>query len=119
MRRLVRSIATMAAIGFALAPPLAAQEAATDTMDLSLPDAAALALGESEEILLARSQVALAGVQVASARSAVLPQVNASFGYTRTLASIFSGASTPALPDSMRFDPDPSLPLEQRVAYLE
>src|SRR5690606_34781153 len=57
--------------------------------------------------------------QIATARSAILPQVNANVGYTRTLASVFSGASTPAIPDSLQFNPDPSLPLEERVEYLE
>src|SRR5690606_2936954 len=77
------------------------------------------AMSESEEVRLARSQVALAGAQIGSARSAILPQLNANFGYTRTLASVFQGASAPAIPDSLRFDPDPSLPPDERVEYLE
>src|SRR5690606_16292052 len=71
------------------------------------------------EVRLARSQVALASAQIGTARAAILPQVNASFGYTRTLASVFQGAGAPEIPDSLRFDPDPSLPLDERVAYLE
>lgn len=121
MRRLGRSIWAAAALSLPLAGSLSGQEApaATDTVALSLSEATDRALSESEEVRLARSQVALAGAQIGTARSAILPQVNASFGYTRTLASVFAGASTPTIPDSLRFDPDPSLPLEERVEYLE
>src|SRR5690606_12583431 len=41
-------------------------------------------------------------------------------GYTRTLRSVFQNVGGGfTLPDSMRFEPDPSLPLEDRVKYLE
>jgi outer membrane protein TolC len=120
MRKLASSLTVAAVLGLHFATVASAQDAAmTDTVQLSLAEALAQALDESEEIRLARSQVVLASAQVSSARSAVLPQVNANFGYTRTLASVFSGASTPSLPDSLRFEPDPTLPLDQRVAYLE
>lgn len=120
MRRLGRSFWAAAALSLPLAGPVFGQEAATsDTVSLSLPEAVQRALEESEEVRLARSQVALASAQIGAARSAVLPQVNANVGYTRTLASVFQGASAPAIPDSLQFDPDPSLPLEERVDYLE
>ncbi|HEX6068274.1 MAG TPA: TolC family protein [Longimicrobiaceae bacterium] len=120
MRRLAMATAVLAALALPGVEGLLAQEVApTDTVELSLPEALNRGLDESEEIRLARSQVVLAGAQVSSARSAVLPQVNGNFGYTRTLASVFSGAAAPAIPDSLRFDPDPSLPLEERVEYLE
>ena len=120
MRRLAIAIWATALL-LPLGRELSGQEvpASTDTLELSLPQAESRALDESEEIRLARSQVVLANAQISTARSAILPQVNANVGYTRTLASVFSGASTPALPDSLRFDPDPSLPLEERVTYLE
>lgn len=120
MKRLARTSGILTLL-LPLAGVLSGQEVpvTTDTLQLSLPEAVNRALGESEEILLARSQVALANAQISSARSAILPQVNANLGYTRTLASVFSGASAPAIPDSLRFDPDPSLPLEERVEYLE
>lgn len=121
MRGLATTFAVAALISLPQAKSLSGQEVSTptDTVELSLPQALGRALEESEEVRLARSQVALANAQVSSARSAVLPQVNANFGYTRTLASVFSGATAPAIPDSLRFDPDPTLPLEQRVGYLE
>lgn len=120
MRRLAISIGITALL-LPGGGALSGQEvpATGDTLALSLPEAIGLALDESEEIRLARSQVALANAQIATARSAILPQVNANVGYTRTLASVFSGASTPTIPDSLQFNPDPSLPLEERVEYLE
>lgn len=90
----------------------------TDSLSISLADAIARAVDQSQEIRLARSQVRLAEAQVAAARSAALPQLDGRLAYTRTFASPFAGGGF-TLPDSLRFDPDPSLPLEQRVAYLE
>ena len=121
MRRLAISFWIAATLGIPLSGSLSGQEvpAPTDTIELSLDQAVTRALDESEEIRLARSQITLAGAQISSARSAILPQVNANLGYTRTLASVFSGASAPAIPDSLRFDPDPTLPLAERVEYLE
>ena len=58
--------------------------------------------------------------QVTEARAQALPQLSANLGYTRTLASVFQQAAGPVeIPDSMRFEPDPTRPLEERVAYLE
>lgn len=120
MRRLGRTFIAAAALSLPLAGTVYGQEvAASDTIALSLPEAVQRALDESEEVRLARSQVTLAGSQIATARASILPQLNANFGYTRTLASIFEGASAPAIPDSLQFNPDPSLPLEERVDYLE
>jgi outer membrane protein TolC len=120
-RQQALSIWTAALLSLPVAGSLYGQAvpASTDTVELSLEQAVGRALDESEEVRLARSQVALAGAQISAARSAILPQVNANLGYTRTLASVFSGASAPALPDSLRFEPDPTLPLEERVEYLE
>jgi hypothetical protein len=75
-------------------------------------------VGQSEEVRLARAQVEFARAQVRGARSAALPQLDANLAYTRTFASPFQ-VSAPALPDSLRFDPDPGAPLEERVRYLE
>src|SRR5918999_3815149 len=47
-----------------------------------------------------------------------MPQLDANIAYTRTFASPFQ-VSAPTLPDSLRFDPDPSAPLDERVRYLE
>lgn len=99
------------------AAPVAAQRA--DSASLTLDEAVRRALGQSEEVRLARSQVELADAQVTSARSGALPQLSANLGYTRTFASAFSGGGSFTLPDSLQFRPDPSLPLEERVRYLE
>lgn len=117
----------MAAACVAFVVPVAAQEAGIvepvpppGAVPLSLEQAVARATGESEEVLLARSQLDLADAQVAATRAQALPQVSATAGYTRTLASAFdTGGGGFVLPDSLRFDPDPTLPLEERVTYLE
>lgn len=89
-------------------------------VELSLEEAIARAVGESEEVRLARSQLDLAGADVRSTRAQALPQLSGTVGYTRTLASSFdSGGGGFELPDSLRFDPDPSQPIEERVRYLE
>jgi outer membrane protein TolC len=92
--------------------------ASTDTIAIALSDAIAHATDRSEEVRLARSQVELARGQVRSARSAAMPQLDANIAYTRTFASPFQ-VGTPTLPDSLRFSPDPTAPIEQRVSYLE
>jgi outer membrane protein len=118
----------MLAVALAAAAPaaLAAQEgtagaagARGDTVGLSLDEAVRRALNESEEVRLARSQVELAETQVREARAGVYPQVNANLGYTRTFASSFSGGGGFTLPDSLRFEPDTTASLTERVRYLE
>src|SRR5680860_1477200 len=97
------------------------QEGATgDSVALTLGEAVERATSQSEEIRLARSQLGLARAQVTSARSAAFPQLNLNLGYTRTLASAFdTGGDAIEIPDSMKFSPDPTAPLDERVAYLE
>ncbi|MEJ2187321.1 MAG: TolC family protein [Gemmatimonadota bacterium] len=95
------------------------QQAAGDTVALSLDAALTRALGQSEEVRLAEAQVDAASAQVHVARSAALPQVNGSFGYTRTFASIFDTGQSFSIPDSLQFKPDPNAPIDQRVTYLE
>ena len=85
---------------------------------MTLEAALARSTGESQEVRLARAQVDYARTQVRAARSAALPTLDGRLAYTRTFASPFAGGGF-TLPDSLRFEPDPSLPLEQRVAYLE
>lgn len=96
-----------------------AASAQSDSTALSLETAIERAVRESREVQLARSQVDLARTQVRSARSGAFPQLNAQLGYTRTFASAFSGGGGFVIPDSLRFDPDPTLPIEERVKYLE
>jgi outer membrane protein TolC len=55
---------------------------------------------------------------VRQARAGALPQLDGSVAYTRTFASPFqSGGFT--LPDSLRFSPDSTASLEERIRYLE
>lgn len=115
----------LASLGLALAAPARAQDpwrktpaSPADTLPLTLAEALARATGQSEEVRLARSQVALADAQVSAARAAALPQVDANVNYTRTFDSPFrTGGFT--LPDSLRFEPDTLASLEERVRYLE
>ena len=116
----------LAAAIIGLAPAAASAQArgarpASDTtvVLLSLEEAVARAVGQSEEVRLARAAVDLAEAQVTAARSAALPQLDATVAYTRTFESPFSGGGAPEIPDSLRFEPDPTLPLEERVRYIE
>ncbi|MDR0786708.1 MAG: TolC family protein [Gemmatimonadota bacterium] len=90
-----------------------------NAVNLSLQEAVARATGESEEVRLARAQYEIASAQISEARAQALPQINGTLGYTRTLASSFDTGGGFSLPDSLRFDPDPTQPLEERVRYLE
>lgn len=114
MRRIVPALAVL--LGLAALRPLAAQPA--DTLALSLSDAIARALATSEEVGLAEAQVSLADAQVRAAYASLYPQIDGSVGYTRTIQSAFNVGGG-GIPDSLRFDPDPTLPLEDRVRYLE
>jgi outer membrane protein TolC len=90
-----------------------------DTIVLSLQEALARAFGQSEEIRLAHNQVELADAEVRSVRAGALPQINANLGYTRTFESQFSGGGGFELPDSLRFEPDSTASVEERLRYLE
>ena len=125
MRNIVL-LALVAVCGAALSPAVHAQSAYTlalaqgDTVALSLDDALGRAFGKSEEVRLARSQVELAKTQVTSARSAALPQVSGSLNYTRTFQSPYGGSGSGfTIPDSMRFEPDSTASMEERIRYLE
>ncbi len=89
-RRLVVVTALTAA---ALAMPglVAGQVPATDTLRLGLADAVALAIAQGEEVQVARARRDITEGQVLQARSGAFPQISGGFGYTRTLASLFSG----------------------------
>src|SRR5690606_814552 len=75
--------------------------------------------GRSEEVELARAAVESAETQITAARSAGLPQLNATTSYARTFVSPFTRGLEFRLPDEDRFNPDPTAPLEERVTYLE
>ena len=95
------------------------QSPRADSTTLSLGEAVNRALSNSEEVRLARSQVELAETQVRSARAEAFPQLNANLGYTRTFASAFSGGGTFTLPDSLKFEPDSTASITDRLRYLE
>jgi outer membrane protein TolC len=90
-----------------------------DAVDLTLDAAITRAVGQSEEMQLAKADIDSAETRITAARSAGLPQVNASSSYTRLFKSGFSQGIDLRVPDPLRFNPNPNLPLEQRVAYLE
>ncbi|HYH78351.1 MAG TPA: TolC family protein [Longimicrobium sp.] len=119
------TVAAAAALLLALAPrgvqaqQPAAAASTRDTVSLSLEGAVTRALGESDEIRLARSDVGLAAAQVRATRAQALPQLSANLAYTRTFASPFGGGGGIALPDSLSFSPDSTAPLAERVRYLE
>ncbi|MEJ2679859.1 MAG: hypothetical protein P8174_12445 [Gemmatimonadota bacterium] len=98
-----------------VAGALRAQEASVDTMALSLDAALSRALGQGEEVRLAEAQVDVASAQVHVARSAALPQVSGALMYTKTFASVYNTGQSFSIPDSLKFNPDPNAPIDQRV----
>ncbi|MDF1504222.1 TolC family protein [Roseisolibacter sp. H3M3-2] len=103
-------------------PPCAAPTAAVaaaDSTPLTLDQALARALGQSQEVRLAKAQVDLAAAQVTAARAQALPQLNGTLSYTRTYASPFNTGGGFSLPDSMRFAPDSTGSVAERLRYLE
>lgn len=118
MRRMRASWWGGAALVAATAPWAPAAGQAPDTVVVSLGSAVGSALDISEEVRLAEARVEQSSARVGSARSALLPSVNTQLAYTRTLRSVFQGAGF-TIDDSLKFEPDPTLPLDERVAYLE
>ena len=74
------------------------------TVRLSLDDALRIAQAQSQTIEIARAGVTRAQRAAAQARSQYLPQLNASAGYSRTLASQFSSFAR-----ACRYDAAPSV----------
>lgn len=116
-RIFILSLLALAASAGAQVPERAGA-ATADTIPLSLAEAVARATTESEEVRLARASVDLAESQVTSARSAAFPQINANVAYTRTFESSFQTGGV-TIPDSLRFEPDTTASIEERVRYLE
>lgn len=98
--------------------PLASNNRNADSVSLSLDEALARALGESEEIRLARASLDLADAQVTSTRAQALPQLNSSLSYQRTFYSPFQTGPM-RLPDSLKFSPDSNASVLDRLSYLE
>jgi outer membrane protein TolC len=130
--RIIVSLALAVVFGGALSPVVRAQATDTvsatdsaaiaqgDTVALSLEDALGRAFGKSEEVRLARSEVELAETQVTSARSVALPQISGSLNYTRTFQSPYGGSGAGfQIPDSLRFEPDSTASMAERIRYLE
>ena len=96
---------------------------ADSTHRMSLDDALNLAESRSEDIAIAQAGVSRAHGQEVKARSGYLPQISGSLSYTRTLKSIFQGFgaadTTGGPPACSSFHPNPSLPVDQRLALLE
>ena len=115
-----RSQAAAVALLFLCAANAQGQKVArSDTMQLTLAEALTRATRQGEEVLLARSQIELAEVQIDNARSVALPQLTANLGYVRTFASQFNTGQSFTVPDSLRFEPDSLASLPDRVKYLE
>lgn len=94
---------------------------------LSLEEALALATGSDERLEVARASVMRANANVRRTESQGLPQINGSASYTRALMSQFEGIGgggdeeAPPVPPECTgpFNPDPDLPLAERVRLLE
>ena len=92
---------------------------------LSLEEAVALAASTSEAVAIARAGADRAEANVERTESQREPQLNGSVSYQRALASQFDGIggggeAEPVPPECLgTFQPDPSLPLEERIRLLE
>lgn len=85
---------------------------------LSLEDAISRARNRNEDVLIARAEVGVARSQVRTASALKRPRLDGLVSYVRNQDfPDFLGA--PKLPDSLRFRPDLSKSLEQRVRDLE
>lgn len=92
------------------ASPLGAQ--GTSTLHLTLEDAVERALAHSPALRLAEAMLDETGARVASARAMRLPTVTANVQFRWQPTAGSAGGS-------FNYAPDPTAPLEQRVAYLE
>lgn len=95
MKTFLRQGLRAAGVVALLAGPAYAQNA-PPALPLSLHEAVARALELSEEVRAARAQRALAESQIVQARAGALPQVSATVGYSRTIASVFDDVRFPA-----------------------
>ena len=118
-------------LGVALLAPAGAAEGQTGTgRPVSLEEAIRVGAEQSEQVTMARAGVLRAEGQEMQTRSEMYPQLSTSLSYTRALASQFEGAfgvgpedgdstAPPPLPVCPEYVPDPTLPLEERVALIE
>lgn len=92
--------------------------AAGPVRDLSLADAVTMGARLNEDVGIARSQLRSAQSQIASARSSLFPQLSGQLNYSRAIKQPFRLGGV-SLPDSMRFSPDSTASIAERLAYLE
>jgi outer membrane protein TolC len=111
--------ATMVAFGTTTAAAQTPRPQTADTLPLSLEQAVRRATVQSQEVRLAQTQVSLARAQVNTVRAGVYPQLSGQLGYTRTFASPFSSGTSFTLPDSLKFEPDSTVAIAERISYLE
>lgn len=104
------------------------QAQAPTPVRLSIGDALRMADTASERVGIARAEVRAAGGRVMQARSGWFPQLSGAATYTRTIKSQFAALAgddtgeDPAPPppeNCLRFIPDPTQPVETRLANLE
>lgn len=121
---ILRAIVALAVIG---APRVARLEAQAPVR-LSIADALRMADTAAETVGIARAGVRAAGGRVMQARSGWMPQLSGAATYTRTIKSQFEalagddsgGEPAPPPPENcLRFTPDPTQPVETRLANLE
>jgi outer membrane protein len=96
----VPSLRTAPLLAVALSLLLAPRLVAQNVHRVSLEEAIVLADGSSESVEVARAAVLRANGQQYVARSQMLPQVNGSLSYARTLRSQFAGLSAGGGPDT-------------------
>jgi outer membrane protein TolC len=97
----------------------AASRPAAATRVLTLDDALALADPTSEQVSIAQAGVTRAEAAERRVRSEWMPQLSASAGYDRALASEFDAVFGAAGPACTPFTLDPQASLENRVAEIE
>jgi outer membrane protein TolC len=119
-RRIVSAI--VVALAFVQQAGAQTQQTAAGGRPLTLDEAVRRARENSEQVVIARSDVQRASGELYRARSEYFPQLNGSLSYTRTLKSEFSalqGDSTAFSDPCADFVPNPSAPVDQRVTALE
>jgi outer membrane protein TolC len=106
------------------AAPLQAQQASP--LRLTIADALRMADSASEHVGIARAGVRAAGGRVQQARSGWLPQLAGAVSYTRLLESQFEAlqgdggdGGEPAPVNCIRFRPNPTLSVTERLDSLE
>ncbi len=97
----------------------AGSPAAREPLRLTMTQAVSRALEGGDEIRIARAQVRQAHGQVTQAWASALPEIRWSLTYQRTLASAFREQMAGAGTGGPSFSPDTTLPLAERVRYLE